>query len=65
MPGDQFATADRINRVNSPVLVIHGRRDDIVPFDHGETCHKLAKHKVMLGVKEKRERIVGCLEKRN
>ena len=32
---DVYPTIDRIGRVRTPVLVIHGDRDEIVPLDHG------------------------------
>ena len=35
-PFDQFQSIKRIKDVNCPVLIIHGRKDDIVPFWHGE-----------------------------
>ena len=34
--GDMFPNIDRIPRIESPVFVIHGTRDEIVPFQHGQ-----------------------------
>jgi pimeloyl-ACP methyl ester carboxylesterase len=34
-PFDRFATAARLRDVHYPVLVIHGTRDEVVPFWHG------------------------------
>lgn len=36
-PGDMFANVDRIHNIGCPLLVIHGTRDEIVPFWNGET----------------------------
>ncbi|HEX8287970.1 MAG TPA: alpha/beta hydrolase [Pyrinomonadaceae bacterium] len=42
-PFDQFQSIKRIRDVNCPVLIIHGRKDDIVPFWHGEKLYAAAK----------------------
>lgn len=36
LPGDMFPNVDRISRVQCPVLIIHGTRDEVVPFWNGE-----------------------------
>lgn len=36
MPGDMFCNLDLIEEVESPVTIIHGTRDEVVPFWHGE-----------------------------
>ncbi len=36
LPGDRFTSLEKIARVRSPALVIHGTRDEVVPFGHGE-----------------------------
>lgn len=36
LPGDHFCNIDKIGNVNAPLLVIHGIKDEIVPFAHGE-----------------------------
>jgi fermentation-respiration switch protein FrsA (DUF1100 family) len=36
LPGDRFRNIDKIGRVRCPVLVMHGRVDDIVPLSHGQ-----------------------------
>ena len=35
-PFDKFVNVDKIGKVRSPVLVIHGKADRVVPFWHGE-----------------------------
>lgn len=35
-PGDLFCNIDVIDKVRSPVTIIHGTRDEVVPFWHGE-----------------------------
>jgi len=39
---DSFASRDWIGRVTMPVLIIHGDRDSVVPFDEGEHLYELA-----------------------
>src|SRR5687767_2965489 len=41
-PFDKFRNADKIKQVRCPVLVIHGRQDEIIPFWHGERLFELA-----------------------
>ncbi|MEG3849113.1 alpha/beta hydrolase [Microcoleus sp. herbarium19] len=36
LPFDKFVNIDKIGKVLSPVLVIHGKDDEVVPFWHGE-----------------------------
>lgn len=36
LPGDMFPNVDRVKNINCPVLVIHGTRDEVVPFWNGE-----------------------------
>jgi fermentation-respiration switch protein FrsA (DUF1100 family) len=35
-PFDKFKSLSKIKKVHCPVLVIHGTRDEVVPFWHGE-----------------------------
>jgi hypothetical protein len=42
LPWDKFNNARTIRRVHVPVLIIHGRNDNIVPFWHGEKLFALA-----------------------
>jgi len=37
---DMFENIDRIDKVKCPVFIIHGRQDEVVPFDHAETLSK-------------------------
>ena len=36
LPFDRFNNARKIGRVQAPVLVIHGREDEVIPFSHGQ-----------------------------
>lgn len=36
LPFDKFNNLEKIKKVQVPVLVMHGKLDDIVPFEHGE-----------------------------
>ncbi|MFS7991347.1 putative acylglycerol lipase [Helianthus anomalus] len=42
---DIFKNIDKVQKVNCPVLVIHGTDDDIVDFSHGKQLWELAKEK--------------------
>lgn len=39
LPFDRFPNLRRIRRVRAPVLVIHGTRDEVIPFTHGRRLH--------------------------
>lgn len=38
----RFENREKIRLVKAPLLIIHGRRDEIVPFQHGKTLYELA-----------------------
>jgi fermentation-respiration switch protein FrsA (DUF1100 family) len=40
---DRFVNADRIPLLRSPFLVIHGRRDPLIPFSHAERLFHLCR----------------------
>lgn len=46
-PFDKFRNIARISKVNGPVLVIHGRDDDTIPFWHGQKLFESAKEPKM------------------
>ena len=37
---DKYKSIDKINKIVSPILVIHGKKDNIVPFYMGEEIYK-------------------------
>jgi fermentation-respiration switch protein FrsA (DUF1100 family) len=41
-PFDKFRNADKIKAVRCPVLLIHGRQDEVIPFWHGERLFGIA-----------------------
>lgn len=41
-PFDRFDNIDKIKEVTVPVLVIHGKQDSVVPFDHGKKLYEAA-----------------------
>lgn len=41
-PFDKFRNADKIKQVRCPVLIIHGRQDEVIPFWHGEKLFGIA-----------------------
>jgi len=42
VPWDKFNNARTIRKVRCPVLIAHGRRDEVIPFWHGERIYELA-----------------------
>jgi abhydrolase domain-containing protein 17 len=42
LPFDPFPNIVRIRSVHRPVLVIHGTRDEVIPFGHGRLLHEAA-----------------------
>lgn len=36
LPFDKFRNLDKIKKVTCPVLVMHGRADEVIPFSHGQ-----------------------------
>eukprot|EP00747_Dinoflagellata_sp_TGD_P169482 gnl/TRDRNA2_/TRDRNA2_198541_c0_seq1.p1 gnl/TRDRNA2_/TRDRNA2_198541_c0~~gnl/TRDRNA2_/TRDRNA2_198541_c0_seq1.p1 ORF type:complete len:259 (+),score=39.35 gnl/TRDRNA2_/TRDRNA2_198541_c0_seq1:136-912(+) len=40
MPGDMFTNIDKISSVKCPVYIVHGTKDEIVPFWHAEDLHR-------------------------
>lgn len=42
LPFDKFPNRDRIERIQAPLLIIHGDRDPVIPFEHGEILFKSA-----------------------
>ena len=45
LPFDKFPNIDRMPHIDSPVFIIHGRRDEIVPFYHAEDLYAASKMK--------------------
>ena len=41
---DKFKTDEKINNINSPILIMHGKKDKIVPFFMGKEIFELAKN---------------------
>jgi fermentation-respiration switch protein FrsA (DUF1100 family) len=42
LPWDKFNNLREIRKVHAPVLIIHGRNDEVVPFWHGQRVFKAA-----------------------
>ncbi|WP_375473307.1 alpha/beta hydrolase [uncultured Nostoc sp.] len=42
LPFDKFLNLDNIKKVKCPILVIHGKADNIIPFTHGEKLFNAA-----------------------
>jgi fermentation-respiration switch protein FrsA (DUF1100 family) len=53
-PWDEFNSLDRITAINAPLLVLHGKQDQIVPYSQGLTLYNTAKEpKKILSFEEK------------
>jgi alpha-beta hydrolase superfamily lysophospholipase len=42
LPFDKFRNIDKISNIRCPVLIIHGRQDEVIPFWHGERLFEKA-----------------------
>ncbi|MFC7336387.1 alpha/beta hydrolase [Haloferula chungangensis] len=53
-PGNRFPNLKRIRQIDTPLLVIHGESDGIIPVSHGRTLHEAspAKTKRFVGLPE-------------
>jgi predicted esterase len=40
---DMFQNINCVSKIKCPVFIIHGKCDEVVPFDHGETLYKKLK----------------------
>ena len=45
LPFDKFPNIDRMASIDCPVFIIHGKRDEIVPFYHAEELFSKCKNK--------------------
>ena len=45
LPFDKFPNIDRVRNIEAPIFIIHGRRDEIVPFYHAQELYENSKHK--------------------
>ena len=45
LPFDKFPNIDRMANIDCPIFIIHGRRDEIVPFYHAEELYAKSKIK--------------------
>jgi alpha-beta hydrolase superfamily lysophospholipase len=39
-PGDLFPNYKRIAKIHTPLLVIHGENDEVIPFSHGQAIYQ-------------------------
>jgi fermentation-respiration switch protein FrsA (DUF1100 family) len=43
LPFDYFENERKLTRISSPVLIMHGRQDEVIPFAHAERLFASAK----------------------
>jgi abhydrolase domain-containing protein 17 len=43
LPFDKFPNIDLIENINAPLLIMHGKRDKVISFDHGKKLYSKAK----------------------
>ena len=41
---DPFDNLEVVRNYNGPILILHGRRDGVIPYSHGKKLHKAAPH---------------------
>jgi fermentation-respiration switch protein FrsA (DUF1100 family) len=46
LPGDMFANIDRVEGITAPTMIIHGTRDEVIPFWHGQKLFSMLKNPV-------------------
>ncbi|MHC5162858.1 MAG: alpha/beta hydrolase, partial [Planctomycetota bacterium] len=42
LPFDPYNNLMRIQSIDCPLLIIHGKRDSVIPFWHGQTLYEIA-----------------------
>jgi len=45
LSGDMFRNIEKVSQLTCPVLVIHGTKDQLVPFSHGEALYNAARER--------------------
>ena len=45
---DPFDNLTTVRNFPNPILIVHGRHDDIIPFRHGEMLHRTARRSTLL-----------------
>lgn len=45
---DRFDTLDALGGTDVPALILHGRRDEVIPFAHGEHLHRALPRSVLV-----------------
>lgn len=45
---DPFDNLSVVKDYPGPILIIHGRHDEVIPFSHGQNLHKVSKHSQMV-----------------
>ncbi|GBG26185.1 Monoacylglycerol lipase ABHD12 [Hondaea fermentalgiana] len=45
LPGDMFCNIDRVSNICCPIMIVHGTRDEIVPFWHGQELYLATQEK--------------------
>lgn len=58
---ERFANKDRMHLIRSPVLIIHGRNDKLIPCNHGSTLYDLSKGRKLLVSPESMEHNTNLL----
>jgi len=43
LPYDIFCNVDKIQNIKCPVLIVHGQKDAVVPFEHGKRLYEMVK----------------------
>eukprot|EP00747_Dinoflagellata_sp_TGD_P165980 gnl/TRDRNA2_/TRDRNA2_188086_c0_seq1.p1 gnl/TRDRNA2_/TRDRNA2_188086_c0~~gnl/TRDRNA2_/TRDRNA2_188086_c0_seq1.p1 ORF type:complete len:376 (-),score=57.39 gnl/TRDRNA2_/TRDRNA2_188086_c0_seq1:56-1183(-) len=58
---ERFPTRERIQHIRSPILIIHGQKDTIIPCRHGTELYRLARTRKLLVTPEKMEHNTNLL----
>merc|ERR1719421_1907568 len=58
---ERFPNKDRIHLIRSPVLIIHGRKDTLIPCRHGMSLYELGRSRKLLVCPEDMEHNTNLL----
>lgn len=64
LPGNRFPNLKRLRKINTPLLIIHGEQDTLIPASHGRTLHQAspATNKRFVGIPDTGHNDLGLID---